>query len=165
MVHTRPPSRHHWYLFVSRHHGLYPNVTEISAKCLYTAGDSLFQISVYCKLLASQVLLMGPNRWKQLGATLQTGIVTGCIATAGRLWTTLTTILISFLVISISLNHIRSSWRKVICNRCQHEASCHLHATLDTWHQFHLPWCHITATLSSDVYHLLPCGMYTHMLK
>ena len=32
----------------------------------------------------------------------------------------------------ISLNHIRGMWVQAICNRFQHEARCHLLATLDT---------------------------------
>ena len=57
--------------------------------------------------LPASYFLRSPNRYKLLGDTLQPGLLTGCSTTAGRLWHTLTTILISFLVTSISLNCIR----------------------------------------------------------
>ena len=60
--------------------------------------------------LPHRYFLRGQNRWKLLGATLQPGLVNGCSTTGGRLWHTLTTILVSFIVISISLNCIRIMW-------------------------------------------------------
>jgi hypothetical protein len=71
------------------------------------------------------------------------------------------------------LNPIRSSWLAMICDRCQHEISCHI-LTTDSWHQFLLcpdtslgpQWDRCLNFIGSYmvVYHLLAmCHLYVYL--
>ena len=123
-----------------------------SLDCGDTAASQL-----YCGtlLLHQDIILTATS-----GPIQPTGILTGYDAMAGRLWTTLPTVLISC---------------PLICFQCQYEASYHL--VTHAWQRFFLCWdtnfgttvgqmlkLSIVTTWKSDVYHLLwTCHIYNQM--
>lgn len=83
--------------------------------------DSLFYTGVYCKLLASHVLLHGPKGMYIYGPHTAIWICAGYSTMAGRLWSTLPTVQISRPVIFISWDPLRSTW---LASSLQQTTSC-----------------------------------------
>jgi hypothetical protein len=112
-----------------------PYTKETGVNFLQPGHNSLLQVHICCKSLASQMLLQGSRETE----------ITGCeVRTACKAVHNLTAIVLSLVTswlavcgpaLCIYLDVLGSIWLAAICNRCKHEASCHLLPT-DTWHVF-----------------------------
>ena len=88
-------------------------VEEISVKCLWVGGDSLFCVSMCCHSIAIHMLLQGGRRdgnHRPPPPMLPTKLIICCCSMAERWLPTLATILIMCAVISISLDLLKRSW-------------------------------------------------------
>jgi hypothetical protein len=102
-----------------------PNRQKVTACLTWASGANC---------LPTTCFLTGLQRRKSLGSTLSTGLVICHCATARRLLTTLSTVLVSSPEISIGTAYDAHSWKANYSRRLS-EAICHL-MVLGTWHRF-----------------------------